>query len=169
MTLDRYCVRAKRISPSRPDSRSQRANFEKRVVTQLERDNRPHAGGAHGVPDANELAFVEPGRLLEHDVLAGPCRRHGLVGVQMVRRRDRDDVDVVGREQVFVAGGDAHVGQRQAVLLEGLPDDPCGVAAVQPGNGCVGILQKCGDVLGAAPADARHANAKFSITRMAPA
>ena len=45
----------------------------------------------------------------EQDVLAGTCGRDRLLGVQVVRCRDRDDVDLVGVEEVLVTRDEARV------------------------------------------------------------
>ena len=135
---------------------------QKRVVAQLERDDRPDAGLPHRVANAHQLGDVEAGRLLEQQVLAGPGRRHGLLGVQMVRGRDRDDVHVGRREHVIVAGRDARAGQRDAVLGE-VGAGAVGVARAQPGDGAMRVVQKRRDVLRRAPADAANGDAKFAI------
>ncbi len=62
--------------------------------------------------------LVEPGRLLEDDVLACPRRGHRLRGMEVVRRRDGDDVDVRRLEQILVPRRQPRVRQGKVVLLE---------------------------------------------------
>ena len=110
----RQVLRAREADLAEPALRPQPSReHEKRVVAQLEGHDRPHAGVPHRVANAHELGDVEAGRLFEQQVLAGLRRRHRLLGVQMVRRRDRDDVDVGRREHIVVAGRDPRVGQRR--------------------------------------------------------
>ena len=96
------------LSPREPDGAETARlaqpprKLEERVVAQLERDDGPDPGGANGVADANQLRRVEAGRLLEDDVLAGVGGRHRLIGVEVVRRGNRDDVDVGRLEHILV-------------------------------------------------------------------
>ena len=79
-------------------------------------------------------------------------RRHGLRRVQVVRRGDVDDVDVVGLEQVLEARRHAGAAGRLPVLRQrGV--DAIDVAADQRHDIGVGILVERGDVLRGAPAD----------------
>ena len=134
-------------------------NLQPRVVAQLERDDGADAGGADRVADGDQLVDVQPGRLLEQDVLAGLGGGDGLRRVQVVRRGDVDDVDVVGLEQVLEARRDAGVAGRLAVLRQrGV--DAIDVAADQRDDLGVGVLVERGDVLRGAPADPDDADSE---------
>ena len=159
----RQVLRAREADVAEPAGASQPARKSQEwVVSQLERHDRPHAGAPDGVANAHQLADVETGRLFEQQVLAGLGRRHGLVGVQMVRRRDGNDVHVRRREDVVVRGRDPRVRQRDSVLRE-VRAGAVRLARAQPGDGGVRVAQKRRDVLRRAPADAQDGHAQFSI------
>jgi len=109
-----------------------------------------------------ELGDIEAGRLFEQEVFAGLGRSYRLRRVQVVRRRDRDDVDVGRGEDLIVAGGDPRTGERDAVAGE-VGAGAVGVARAQPGDLAVRVAQKRGNVLRRAPANPANGNAKFSI------
>ena len=137
--------------------------LQERVETQLEGDDRANAGGTDRITDANQLGLVEPGWLLEDEVLSSLCRENRLLGVEVIRRCDGNDIDVVRFQQILIAGRQARVRQGNLVLVErGLR--PGAIATVEPGHTNVWALLECGDVLGGTPANARYAYAKFSIT-----
>ena len=161
VTRDRYCVRAKRISPSQPLRPQPAREHQQRVVAQLEGHDRPDAGAPHGVANARP-ARRRRGRSASR--AAGACRRgprppparraDGSASRSTRCRRRR-------REHVLVAGRDPRVGQRDAVLGQVRAGAVC-VPRAQPGDGGARIAQKRRDVLRRAPADAADGDAQFS-------
>jgi hypothetical protein len=133
-----------------------------RVVAQLEGDDRADAGRADGVADAHELLLVQARRLLEHEVLARLGRRHRLLGVEVVGRRDGDDVHLGIGEQILVARRDARARCLDPVLLQ-VGERTVAVAPAQPEDARVRIALEGDDVLRGAPADAADADAKRPI------
>ena len=136
--------------------------LQKRIEPEHERHDRAHAGLPHGVANPYELRLVEAGRLFEHEVFAGARGGDRLVGMQMIRGRDRDDVDVARRERLVKAGCEARArqrqpgpGERRASTLDVAHDDPRHVG--------LRIPLKRRDVLRRAPADSAHGHAQFLV------
>ena len=135
-----------------------------RVVAQLERHDRPHAGRRDGVADADEL-LPRRGRSASRARCAcppaprpPPARHAGRSGVAI--------------EMMSTSGASSRSSYRVVSRASG-SDRPCfssvararvGVAAVEPGHAHVRVLLEGGDVLRRAPADTGHPDAKFSIT-----
>ena len=83
--------------------------------------------------------------------------------MEVVRRRDGNDIDVACLQQILVPGRQPRVRQGNLVLVEG-GLRPGAIAAVEPRHANVRVLLECGNVLSGTPANARYAYAKFSIT-----
>jgi len=64
--------------------------------------HQPDASSGAGVDHLLRLSCVQRQRLLAQDVLAGPGRRDRPLGVEVVRQRDVDRVDLVVGQQVLV-------------------------------------------------------------------
>ena len=159
----RQILRAREADVAQPAVGAQPPReFQERVVAQLERHDRADARRPHGVANAHELRDVEAGRLLEHEVLARLGGGHGLLGVQVVRRRDRDDVHVGRREHLVVVRGDAASGSVEAGTSARLARVRSASRPHSQVTSVSRIALKRGDVLRRAPADAADGDAKFS-------
>ncbi len=130
-----------------------------RVVVELEGDDGADLRLAHGIADANQLAGVEAGRLLEDEVLARARGGYRLGGVEVVGGRDGDDVHLVRLEEVLVARGEPRARQGHAVAGQ-LLEDPRLVPPVEKADLGVRVLEERLDVLGRAPADAADPDAE---------
>ena len=95
-------------------------------------------------------------------MLAGARRRDRLIGVQMIRRRNRDDVDVRCGKDVVVVGGDARVRNGQPCFREARAR-ALHISSADPCDRRVRVALKRRDVLRRAPADAQDGHAQFSI------
>src|SRR5204863_9510496 len=158
------------LGPGEPDvpEPSRRAEpaceFQKRVVAEHKGHDRPDAGRPDRIANADELANVEAGRLLEHKVLARVGRSDGLIGVKMVRGGDRDNVDVSRGEHVLVTGRELRGGQLEAVAAE-VGAGPRNITRAEPRNRDAWITVKRRDVLRRAPADAGNGDSELALRR----
>ncbi len=84
---------AERLEPEQPVH-----GHQQRVPVQDEADHRLGPGLAHGVLLAPHVFQRQRDGLLDHDVLARLRRRHDVERVQVVRRRDHDDVNIIAGE-----------------------------------------------------------------------
>ena len=95
-------------------------------------------------------------------MLARARGRHRLAGMQVVRRRDGNDVDVRRRQQIVVTSGDVCVREGDSVLGE-VGARTILVARAQPRDGRVRVALKRRDMLRRAPADTSDGDAKLPV------
>src|SRR5688572_7332579 len=90
------------------------------VVVQFERHDRAYPGARDGVADGLQLRQVQAGRLLEQDVFAGLRGGDSLCRMQMVWRRNRNDVDVGRAEQILIPRRESRLGHVDAGVSQSL-------------------------------------------------
>ena len=93
-----------RLTERAPSASSWRTTSKRgrKRVHMASMQNTPAAG--RGLPDAPRLPGVEPDRLLDEHVLAGRDGEQRVRQVQVVRRRDVDDVDLGVGDERLVGG-----------------------------------------------------------------
>jgi hypothetical protein len=126
---------------------------------QLERDDRPHAGAPDRVPNLTQFGQVQARGLFQQQVLAGPGRRHCLTRVQVVRRGDGDDVDVLRAQQVGELRCEPGIPEFEARVGQAFPRPPL-VPAAQRDDAGTRVLAKGPQVLDRDPADTGQPDAE---------
>lgn len=135
---------------------------------QLEGDDRADARAADGRVDRAEFLQIETRRLFEQEVLAGARRRRRLRGVEVVRRRDRDDLDVAGGQQIGVSRGEPGAGRPfDSGALEPFARAAF-VPAAQIDDACVRVRLERGQVLGRHPADSDDSDPECRASHRPP-